>query len=208
MSVHEILPASAVLALAYASNASRDRLRALLMLDARMRAIALARREPVFAQMRLAWWREEVGKLGTSGFAPGDPLLNALVAHPDLREAACAIVEGWEAYIVEDWSHYAAERGGALFSAFCGENDPQPGWARIGEGWALADLVQNIGSVDEGLSRDANERLNGLRNVNRSPKMRPLGVLAYLALRNLERGNAASPPREIIRALRYVLFKA
>jgi phytoene synthase len=65
------------LALAYAPAKSRAPLIALFALDARLADIVRHAHEPMLAQLRLAWWREQLTG-GSGGPASGDPLLALL----------------------------------------------------------------------------------------------------------------------------------
>jgi len=71
------LPPPQRLALAYAPARARPATLALLALDARLAAILRGRREPLAAQLRLAWWREMFAR-PPSDWPAGEPLLEAL----------------------------------------------------------------------------------------------------------------------------------
>ena len=89
------LPPVQRLALAYASSRSRPAILSLLALDARLAAILRGRREPIAAQMRLAWWRDMLAR-PKSEWPAGEPVLEALCAWNDPGGLA-ALAEGWEA---------------------------------------------------------------------------------------------------------------
>ena len=94
------LPPVQRLALAYASSRSRPAILSLLALDARLAAILRGRREPIAAQMRLAWWRDMLAR-PKSEWPAGEPVLEALCAWNDPGGLA-ALAEGWEALLAED----------------------------------------------------------------------------------------------------------
>jgi 15-cis-phytoene synthase len=183
------------LALAYAPARTREGLRVLFALDAQMAETAMALREPVFGQLRLAWWRDEIGRLAENSAAPHDPLLVDLAQHPNLHATALSIVNGWEAWLVtpDDHHAFARQRGGALFGAFGGAE-----WEEVGTGWSLAE-------VDPA---QALSLLAGLKALRPMPEQRPLAILAYLTWRDLKREREGGPLRQIARALRYAMFGA
>ena len=92
---------------------------------------------------------------------------------------------------------YAAARGALLFrySARILGTDLDDVMASAGEAWALVDLARHSNEVDaEAALAAARERLAG--NGLRWPaKLRPLGMLARLARRDVERGLGALEPQ-------------
>lgn len=204
------------LALAYASHVNRSLLQALFGFDAQMKHVALSNREPVFAQMRLAWWREQVVQLQQEGFVPNDPLLRHLMQFDIAPSFWTAPINGWDALLAgpEDDEAailaYAADRGGAVFAAIYGDGDDAAAWRQIGEGWALVDLFRSTGKrPPPALIEAAHQHLLPIKIVSRVKTMRPLGVIAYLALRDLaDLRTPAAVPRRIARALRYATIGA
>lgn len=201
------LPPPQRLALTYASARTRTTTLGLLALDARMAAILHARREPIAAQMRLAWWRDTLA-LPAPDWPRGEPVLDML---RDWRDASglAVLAEGWEALLAEDLAppviaEFVAARGQA-FACLARElgvlatDDAKA----AGEVWALADLAAHISDgaekrtvIEYGLSRLPPPRL--------SSSLRPLAVLAGLGAAALEKGGApllAGPPA-MFRALR------
>jgi phytoene synthase len=71
------LPPLQRMALAYAPAQSRGALTALFSLDARLANIVRHSHEPMLAQLRLAWWRENI-MADMPAQASGDPLMAQL----------------------------------------------------------------------------------------------------------------------------------
>jgi phytoene synthase len=205
--LYDQLPPPQRLAMAYASSRSRPATLALLVLDARLAAILRARREPIAAQLRLAWWRDTLGS-PVPDWPAGEPLLEALRAW---REPAAlrSLVEGWEALLAEDLSpafiaEFIEGRGQA-FAALAREfgTDSPDDAAAAARIWASADLAAN---VSDGAERDL--VIDYGRNLPRPPRLsrslRPLAVLAGLATAALAEGGRPllSGRSGVLRALR------
>lgn len=190
------------LALAYAPAAARKRLKALWAFDAQLAAIVRTTRESVLGQLRLTWWHNAI----TAAPPPaGQPLATAIVA-ADLPPAALtAMIDGWEALLDADddagLTTFAEGRGGGLFAAAAavlgGEGADGAG-AGAGAGWALVDLARHHSraEVRERALRLAAERLATVPRRWRRP-LRPLGMLAKLARRDLAGLEAQGSPRRL-----------
>ena len=201
------------LAFSYAPDRSRAALEALFALDTALGNILRTTSEPLVGQMRLAWWREALQSLDTSG-APAEPVLQsltALVLSLGITGAALsAMVDGWEPLLgdsglgsIED---HARLRGRALFAMAgvaldAAEGDPV---GEAGEGWALADLAANLS--DPALASQARERAAAMlahaRRSRWSRNGRALGALALIADRQL---SGPVPPRFVLRLARFRL---
>ncbi len=188
------------LALSYVPTARRAALGALWRLDAAMAAVLTSGREPMISRIKLAWWREALEKLDRER-APAEPVLKALAANvlPAGVSGArlAAMEEGWtillsdEPLTPSDLAVYANRRGAFLFghSAILlgGAEDEEVRSA--GEAWALVDLARHSGNSAETESALAEARRREL--PKRWPaRLRPLGMLAMLARRDLEPGRA------------------
>ena len=99
------LPVLQRLALAYASARSRPATLALLALDARLAQVLRGRREPIAAQLRLAWWRDMLGRPAAE-WPRGEPVLDCAARLARSRGAGGAAV-GWEALLAETLSPQA-----------------------------------------------------------------------------------------------------
>jgi len=201
------------LAFSYAPDRSRAALEALFALDTALGNILRTTSEPLVGQMRLAWWREALQSLDTSG-APAEPVLQSLTALAlplGIAGAALgAMVDGWEPLLgdsglgsIED---HARLRGRALFAMAgvaldAAEGDPV---GEAGEGWALADLAANLS--DPALASQARERAAAMlahaRRSRWSRNGRALGALALIADRQL---SGPVPPRFVLRLARFRL---
>jgi phytoene synthase len=177
------------LALAYVPAAVRPAVAALWRLDAAFAAILATGTQPMVSQLRLAWWREALERLDNAP-PPVEPVLQALAAHvlPLVSGAELAAMEeGWllllsdEALGEAELARYAALRGGLLFR-YSARLLGEPGFpvGQAGEVWALADLARHSRRPDE-------SKLPAVESKIKWPKkLRPLGMLAMLARRDLE----------------------
>lgn len=201
------LPPAQRLALSYAPRHARAANLALLSLDARLGSILRTGREPLARQLRLAWWRDVLGK--PSGEWPkGEPLLDALRQWRDLSCLA-VLPAGWEVLLEERLSpqvteEFADSRAQA-FACLAQELDAERPDDAAGAGriWALADLASNLSDAAErALVVDIGRRLT--RPPQLPPSLRPLAVLAKLGEAALARGGGPllNGPRSTLLALR------
>lgn len=184
------------IALAYTPASLLGALGTVAALDGRMARIVAQANEPMLAQMRMAWWRDELKKPADDR-PQGDAVLDAIGEHWAGQEVfLSALVDGWEQVLVDPpIPHQAALAFAAgraapflgLAQASAGSIDPD----RIllaARRWALADLAAHVSSQEE---RDT---LLSLASANdgassRLPRsMRGLAVLEALAQRALRRG--------------------
>lgn len=118
------------LAIAYADKDIAGMLALLLMLDSKLLEVLRKGREPLLAQMRIVWWREQFGK-SVSDRARGEPLLQQLseaeANKPELRigHHATQLAEGWEILAAagddaeqQDWETHSRLRASAIFGAY------------------------------------------------------------------------------------------
>ena len=193
----EELPIVLRLALSYAPVLAREPALALLALDTRLAAILRAAREPMLAQLRLTWWREQL-KAEPSSWPKGDPLLAALRSWGDRREALVALIDGWEALTApaplpaEALSELAAARGAAFaaLAEIVGAPADRENASRLGTNWALADLAGHLSDPEEHGRAVALARDRDWRRAALSRRMRPLVVMHGLASRALRRHDA------------------
>lgn len=88
-----------MLAIAYAPRLIREEFRWLIHFDHRLREVLERAREPMIAQLRLAWWRDVLAK-PVSGRPKGEPLLAQLTELDGaLAPLASEIVDAYEAMI-------------------------------------------------------------------------------------------------------------
>ncbi len=204
------------LALAYVPGAVRPAVEALWRLDASFAAILATGTQPLVSQMRLAWWREALERLDSAP-PPAEPVLQTLASHvlPAVSGAELAAMEaGWlilladGALTADELAHYAGLRGGLLFaySARLLGGPPFP-VKEAGALWALADLSRHSRRVDELKSPSFRPQV---KTKTKWPvKLRPLGMLAMLARRDLERlgrkPEKTGNPARILRMIRHRL---
>ena len=200
------LPPPQRLALSYASARARPATLALLALDARLAAVLRARREPIAAQLRLAWWRDVLARPAAE-WPHGEPVLDALRGWRD-PSGLSGLAVGWEALLAEALTptaiaEFVAGRASAFaclareLGAEAVEAAEQA--ARI---WALADLAANISDGEErALVVDYGRPIVP---PPLSASLRPLAVLAGLGARALQQGGAPllSGPGSTLLALR------
>lgn len=189
------LPPEADLALAWSPPAVRGPMAAAFQLDRRLARIVARTTEPMLGQMRLAWWREALGKPVTDR-PRGDVVLDAISAEWVGREAALAtMVDAWEVLVIADQldrdaiNAFGMQRS-AFFAAL--EADLRPAeaekvavagfrWALADAGCSVSDVVERALLIEAGLARSA--------PPGRMPRsLRGLAVLNALAFRALQRG--------------------
>ena len=186
--------------IAFASTGrNRDPWLAALALDGRIGRMVLGASEPMLGQVRLAWWRDQLGK-PIDHRPRGDPLLDLIGQCWHGREAALlALVDGWEALLGDrplaqaDMIRFVEGRGALAkgLAHLLSHPDHAPEAERAGKLWAFADLA--IHAQAEGERSHALEQ--GVPHARQSlqlPRtMRPLAVIGGLAQRSLRSGGAA-----------------
>ena len=215
------LDADRALALSYVPTSARPAIDALWRLDVALGAVLAGAREPLISQIKLTWWRDALEKLDLER-APAEPVLEA-VARSVLPagvsgSALSRMEEGWTVLLSQDpltasdLASYSAARGGLLFrySAAILAGRLSPEMEQAGEGWALVDLARHSNSQDAAASVGlAGERLAASAGIVWPSALRPLGMLAALARRDVERGIERTEnhgaPRRMLRMLRHRL---
>lgn len=187
LSLMEELPVLHRLALSYAPFAAREQILALLALDMRLAAILRGAREPMLAQLRLAWWREQL-KAELSSWPSGDPLLTALASWEERRPALAVLVDGWEAMtgpapLPAAAFERLADTRAAAFAAIGGD-----GALRPARNWALADIAAHLGNPEERGIVLALAKAQDWNKPRLPRSLRSLAVLHALAARGLRRG--------------------
>ena len=192
------------LALAYVPAAHRSAVEALWRLDATLSAVLSTGREPVISQIRLAWWRESLEKLDHEP-PPAEPVLRAAASSllpAGITGAALSEMEsGWALLLSpdplgpDDLAAYAAQRGGLLFrftAQLLGAELPQGGEA-AGGAFALVDLARHSANEADSEAALAAARATDWSRHWPAP-LRPLGMLAALARRDLDPGRPRWEP--------------
>ena len=203
--IRDALPPELRLALVYAPARSRDALLAVLGLDQRLAHMVSGAREPILAQVRLAWWRERLADDAPA--IAGEPLLelvrDAAIARAPLR----ALVDGWEGLVGEPCLEAVAQLADARAAALCrvptGAANGQAGMASARE-WALHDLSRMPGEWGALADSLADAEVWAARPLPRG--LRPLAIMHALARRSRKRGSVAQGPGAIAVAVRVGLF--
>ena len=194
LSETEELPAEQKLAIAHCAPAIRGRLAAFFGLDRRLGRIVANAGEPMLAQMRLAWWRDQLAQPPEQR-PGGDAVLDAIGVEWVDPAPLIALVDAWEVLVTHEELAPATIQDFAEGRALpLGHLDAGAGEAlrrrlqSAGRRWALADAAAHTSSNEErlqivaaGLAEDGAK--NGLpRHV------RGMMILEALAIRALRRG--------------------
>ena len=144
--VLELAP-PARLAIAYAPSDVRSAFALLLHIDNRFAEILRTAREPMIAQIKMAWWREAFASAAEAR-PKGEPLLQALNEAGDRipLSALEALASAWEALLgSERFSQevidtHAELRAEAIFMTYAGWMGTVQDMRPIGRSWALEAL--------------------------------------------------------------------
>lgn len=206
------LSAESSLALQYTPRRTRATLAAVWALDARMRGLFAAAREPALAQIKLAWWEERLAEL-SAGPAPAEPLLRSLVslatsveAAGELRDLAGAWRELGDApWPPEEVEAYARLRGGGLIAASARALGVRADARMVAseEAMAVVDLAGIAGdaAVRGGLLAEADARFRAIGRFVWPRGLRPVGMIVALAREDARSGALGVPgsPRRVAR---------
>lgn len=189
------LPAEQQLAVSYCGADIRDALQSALHLDAHLARLVAKGSEPILAQIRLAWWRDQL-RLPSEQRATGEPILEFIGPSWHGREAALvALVDGWE-----ELTSGPALEGGAIerfAHARAGVLEAVAGIACLpalatqcrnaGLRWALADFAMHTSNQDE--QSCARKLASAVERPGRLPRhFRGIALLEGLATRSLRNG--------------------
>lgn len=204
-------------ALGSAPAAVQPALDALWALDDAFGRVLANGREAMIARIRLAWWREALERLDREP-PPKEPVLEGLanyllpagITGVELgeMESGWALLPGDQPITPAELERYAQARGATLFrltARLLGEDSAvEP----AGEAWALVDVARHSTERADIEAALATARTRALP-ARWSRPLRPLGMIASLAARDLARAperweEPGSPPR-IARMLRHRL---
>ena len=170
----------------------RDVFECAFALDTLLGSTVLGTSEPIVAQIRLTWWRDQIAA-GRDGSSSNDPLLDLIFDTWGMdRTCLIALIDGWEALLSDprDLPEFVAGRSSLATAIALRLNQPdQANIAELnGKLWAYADLASRFedGQVREWALREANQIPEGRASASR--ELRPLVVLGGLARRALNRG--------------------
>lgn len=209
----DAIPIEQRLALAYARPADKPLMLGIFLLDTRLAATVRGGREPVLAQIKLAWWREQLAR--PPGERPaGEPLLAMLAPLAAQGAALGRLVDGWEQLLGESpltraaLEDFAAGRG-AAFAALAhhmGLADAASAAERAGRGWAAADLAAKLGQPEERAAALELAARHDWGRVALPRRLRPLQVLHGLARRERGQGPLLAGPGALLAATRIGLL--
>lgn len=195
------LPVERRLALSYAPARSRLLWLGLFALDARLGAIVSEAREAMLAQIKLAWWREELSK-PLALRRTGEPLLALLEAWGDGAAGLAALIDGWEILLGEEMLGGEAlasalkARAAACLALAAQLEIGVGGVEQAAQGWAAADFApMSSGPIVRDWPR-----------IPLSREMRPLHVLYGLAARRRGQIPLIPGPVAALAAVRLGLF--
>ena len=195
------LPVERRLALSYAPARSRLLWLGLFALDARLGAIVSEAREAMLAQIKLAWWREELSK-PLALRRTGEPLLALLEAWGDGAAGLAALIDGWEILLGDellsgdDLASVLNSRAAACLALAARLGIGTDGVAQAAWGWAAADCAP---MSLEPVTRD-------WPRIPLPREMRPLQVLYGLAARRIGQTPLIPGPIAALAAVRLGLF--
>ena len=193
------VPALQRLALLFAPQCTREHLTGLFALDARLASIVRNSREPMLAQLSLAWWREQLTNAQPSVPA-GEPLLAVLRLWQDKGSALAGLASGWEAMtgatpLPPASMELLARARGEAFAALADTPADKAVALRMGINWALADIAAHLSIPAEHECAAALASQQDWRSERLGRGLRPLTVLHSMARRAVAKGIAleASP---------------
>ena len=209
------------LACLWAPAAARPAVLALHALDAGLQRIVADIRDPLLAEIRLAWWREQLLLLARGAAPPAQPLLRLLAfearARVDLERLA-QLEDAFLPLVTDgrfDPRAHARARGALLFEALFAAGGGAGGAGRAaartaGEQWAIAALWRDRWGHAAARVQECRARLLPPADLPRSAAALPatLAALAGLAradLAALAAGRPLAPPATAGRQLRMAL---
>ncbi|WP_407874296.1 hypothetical protein [Qipengyuania nanhaisediminis] len=164
-------------------------------LDQRIARIVAATSEPMLGQMRLAWWRDMLGKPGHER-PTGDAVLDAIGVFWQGREDALVrLVDGWEVLIASDTLNpdelekFSQARAAPYAALFDDRATKAADRVRLAMStFAIADLATGLSSPEE-RERAIAFGLREKHSTGAFPRgAKGLRILEALALRALKRG--------------------
>lgn len=185
------------LSLKYARERDEESLRALFLFDQQLAISAVQKREPIFIQMRLMWWRDAIEQ--PSETRPNaNPLINLLrqsVERVMPLSKLVPLIDHWEAHglseTMADRTAAQRSRGAALFTIaaqlVASEAVDLERWGVI---WSLWDMAQrgNDNAADY-WEACRNEYAKSSISTSRWPReLRTVAILRSLVLGDLKAG--------------------
>ncbi|MGQ7829136.1 hypothetical protein [Altererythrobacter sp. Z27] len=189
------MPPEQAMALAHSHASLRLKMAAWFALDRRLGQLVAKSSEPMLGQMRLAWWREALGRPVVER-PSGDATLDAVSMHWDgAEEALLMLVEAWEELLVADrLSNEIADRfckGRAEPIRHVAERYGADVGARVHAAavrWAAGDAAAHVSDGSERQVLIAVGTAQSTRAGRIPQDLRGLAVLEALALRSMKLG--------------------
>ena len=184
--LNELTPAQR-LALAYAAPPCQSVAAALLVLDARLAASVRQAKEPMLAQIRLAWWRAQLSSTKALSDSREDCLRELGGWAGDAAAQLTELVDGWEALIglaadaERAIERLAAARATALVAALAAGSSAQPAAQR----WALWDIARLLGRSEIAVQAMALAGGQDWHTLRLPRTARPVAMLHALARNNV-----------------------
>ena len=201
------------LAFTYLPARQRPAIRALFGIDAAMGDVVRTTREPLLGPIRLAWWRERLEELEVSAATPAEPRLQAVAEELLPRGVGGDDLAGLEAGWLRlfdpfPWTAATGEaiwlRGNLLFGI--GARllaHPDERVQAAGGLWALVDAARYCSDAASRamLLTQARTVARGLGGTRIEQPLRPLTMLAAMAIRDCRNGEPFEPEGTPGRAL-------
>lgn len=213
-SLIETLPPAQRLALAYAPARMKPATLALLALEARLAQAVQQANEPIMAQMRLAWWRDQLS-LSFEKRESSDELMRALAAFEGEEAALRKLVDGWELLLSEWIDLVTIEQiidnraaGFVALARLAGKTDAIDAALRAGRRFALADLATKFSNPEERAQVLEHAASGADERIALPSELRSLALLDGLARRSLRKGGTPllDGPGSGLHAIRLGLF--
>lgn len=196
MDADAALPPAQEIALAYAPPPVRPAWAALFALDLRLADVVSRAREPMLAQIRLAWWRETLSR-DEADRPEGEPLLARIgAALPGHGAQLACLPEAWDMLVAKDglsderldeYLDLRSQPYTALAVRLAGEG-VRKGAASTARQWVMGDTLSLLGGASE---REALLAIIGTNSTGRQAlpaTLRPLAILGALGERAVRRG--------------------
>jgi len=178
---------------------------ALFRVSSAMGEVLRTTSEPMIAQIRLAWWRERLEELDSGAPAPAEPRLEAaqrLLLPLGINGADLAELEtGW-ARMLEPFPWNIETKEGIWFRGVKAFGlaarilgNPDERLQQAGGMWALTDAARHCSDAEtrKRLLARAETIAKGMKGMKFPARLRPLSMLAALAIRDVERGEPLEP---------------
>lgn len=197
------------LSILWAPVAARAAMVALHAYDLEQQRVVMEANDPLLAEIKLAWWREQLDGIAKGGPVPGQPVLRALAAEVAPRGVQLPLLtlmeEGFLPLLLEgelDVGALARARGVPLFNALAEvivgrplrDNGEQEEAAVAGTIWAYGQLLRGPwGQAGERLRRMQVVAPPALQPSHLPPALAGLVALAHEDWQRVAAGKSLAP---------------